>query len=147
MQDYIAGMNVIAERNAGCGRYDLCIEIPPSPRVVLELKRIQPNAVNYGPMLRAGKHLNLPSAAKWNVLQLNTARDLLAKNSAEELRDLEISLPHLYNGCVSVRQVEDDAQLQCNQNIKSMSSGTVGFTVVQVGWILLVKRVSAASGT
>jgi hypothetical protein len=147
MQDYIAGMNVTAERNVGCGRYDLCIEVPPSPSVVLELKRIRPNAVNYGPMLRAGQHLYLPRAAKWNILQLKSARDLLAQNSAEGLRDLEIIMPDLYNGCVSVRQVEDGAQLQCYEYLKSMPSGTVGFTVVQVGWILLVKRVSAASGT
>ena len=47
MQDYVGGFHVTAERNVGSGRYDLCISVDSCPPVLLELKRICPNAVNY----------------------------------------------------------------------------------------------------
>ncbi len=59
-----------------------------APPVLLELKRICPNAVNYGPLL-ADTNFYLPSAVKWLISHLNFARDLLAKTTPQDLRRLD----------------------------------------------------------
>jgi hypothetical protein len=143
MQDYVGGLNVTAERNVGEGRYDLCISVDSLPPILLELKQIRPNAVDYRQLL-ANTNLFLPKAVKWKISQLNFARNLLAKITPEELRSLDIVFPDLYNGCVSVAQVENAAVVQCSEYLRQMPPGAVGFTVVQVGWTLLVKKVSAS---
>ncbi len=81
---------------------------------------------------------------KWLISHLNFARDLLAKTTPEDLRRLDIVFPDLYNGCVSVSDFERAAELQCSEYLRRMPPGSVGFTVVQVGWTLLVKRVSTS---
>jgi hypothetical protein len=143
MQDYVGGFNVTAERNVGSGRYGLCIRGDSRPSVLLELKRIRPNAVNYGPLL-ADTKFYFPRGAKWLISELNFARDLLAKTTPDDLRRLEIVFPDLYKGCVSVAEVERAAELQCSEYLRQMPPGAVGFTVVQVGWILLVNIVKAS---
>jgi hypothetical protein len=141
MQDYVDGFSVAAERDVGDGRYDLCISVDSSPPVLLELKRIRPNAINYRPLL-AGSNSFLPRAVNWQIFHLNLARELLTKTSPEDLRRLEIVLPDKYNGFASVSQVETGAELQCSKYLRQLPPGAVGFTVVQVGWTLLVKAVS-----
>ncbi len=140
VQEYVDGLQVSAERNVGNGRYDLLIKVGSAPPVLLELKRVRPNAINYAPLL-AGANIYFPRAVKWNLPRLNFARDLLGKASPNDLRCMEIVLPDLYSGLTSVAQIEKSAEIQCSAYLRHMAPGAVGFTVVQVGWILLVKPV------
>ena len=143
MQDYVAGLLVTAERNVGDGRYELLITVGEAPSVLLELKRIRPNALNYEPLLPDASEY-LPRSAKWYINQLDMARNLLGRATRDELRRLVIVLPDFYKGATSVADVEKGAEAQCGEYLERSGPGTVGFTVVQVGWTLLVKAVSAA---
>ena len=139
--DYVDGLQVTAERNVVDGRYNLLINVGSSPPVLLELKRIRPNALDYEPLLANAK-IFFPRAAKWYSTQLDMARDLLGKASADDLRCLRIVLPHLNKGAKRVIDVENGAEFQCADYLRRLGPGTAGFTVVQVGWTLLVKAVS-----
>ena len=114
-----------------------------SAGVLLELKRIRPNALNYEPLLPDASEY-LPRSAKWYINQLDMARNLLGRATRDELRRLVIVLPDFYKGATSVADVEKGAEAQCGEYLERSGPGTVGFTVVQVGWTLLVKAVSAA---
>ncbi len=81
-------------------------------------------AVNYGPML-AYTNLFLLRSLKWQIAQLNFARNVLAKTTPEDLRRLDIAFPDLYTGCVSLGQVENvfKANALWHHRLHSCSSG------------------------
>ena len=140
VQENVDGLQVRAERNVGDGRYDLCIQVGSAPTIVLELKRVRPNAVDYAPLI-AGANVFLPRTVKWNLSELNIARGLLGKALPSDLRQIKIVFPELYSGLTSVAQIENSAEKQCNAYLRQMPRGAVGFTVIQVCWIFLVKAV------
>jgi hypothetical protein len=140
------GFVVLAGRSAADGRFDLCIGMNDGSMILLELKRVRTNAIDY-----SGFGIDVTSclpqdtlAKSWYREQYHAARECMKGLSDENLRSLAIN-PE-WNKAKSVEELELKASTQCAKYLSDLTTRfpkrkICGFTVIQVGWRLLVKRV------
>ncbi len=143
----MGGFVVQAGRSAVDGLFDLCIGMDDGSMILLELKRVRPNAIDYS---RFGMDVTrcLPqdtSAKSWYREQYHAALEYMKGLSDENLRCLAIN-PDWNNKAKSVEELELKASIQCAKSLSDLTTRfpkrkICGFTVIQVGWKLLVKRV------
>ena len=150
VQRHSVGFSLRAERDVGKRRYIVCISKQDGENIVLELKRIRPKAIDYSSNTTMKHVVNVPgstAAVYWSDAMLLAARQYLEKHSEAELRGLRI-VPNdrkWYMECKSVEELEGKAEVQCADymsKIYKTCTRVKGYTVIQVGWKLLVKSVS-----
>jgi hypothetical protein len=141
------GLTVLAGRSAANGLFELCIGMDGRIMILLELKRVCPNAIDY-----SGLGIDITSNLPMNTARMNwypeefkAAQKCLKGLSEEELRCLAIN-PDWNENAKSVEELELQASVQCLKNLDDLKArvperAIYGFTVIQVGWRLVVKRV------
>jgi hypothetical protein len=135
-----------AEKDNKTGRCDLYIEMNQNIKIVIEFKRIRPNGIDHktipGELPEELSILMSKKRINWYTSYYQQLKDHLQELTDDqiyELRTIEARYGSSVVPAVSVKDLEASAGAQCIRYKRAMGA-TYGFTVIQVGWRLLVRK-------
>jgi hypothetical protein len=125
--------------------------------IVIELAQIRPNAIDYSAWsTRNGTAcISLPANTQdmnWTFHEYDSALGFLVHLDEKDMHSIKLARinPESYMNATSIADLESVASMQCAHTINNLMKISperkfVGFTVIFVGWRVLVRQVQSST--